>query len=202
MDTPRPSRKPSAKREAILDAAQILFLEEGYAATSMDAVATAASVSKATIYSHFESKDQLFAAIMHRRCEQHFAFSPADDSMDARRAFTLYGERLLGLLMQPAALALYRVVVAESHRSPELARTFYETGPIRGKTTIAATVERLRERGELAAEADPMVIADQFIAMLRAEAYHRALLDLPPGRSAADTVRAAVDTILRAYGRG
>jgi TetR/AcrR family transcriptional repressor of mexJK operon len=50
-------------------------------------------------------------------------------------------------------------------------------------------------------EVDPMVIADQFIAMLRAETYHRALLGLPPGRSVGDTVANAVQTLIRAYGK-
>jgi TetR/AcrR family transcriptional regulator, mexJK operon transcriptional repressor len=193
--------KPSAKREAILDAAQRLFLDEGYAATSMDAVAARAGVSKATIYAHFESKDQLFAAIMLRRCEANFVFAVPDDSHDAARTFTIYAERLLSLLTTPDALALYRVVVAESVRAPDLAQAFYDTGPLRGKTAIASSVASLQRRGELDGTADPYVIADQFIGMLRAETYHRALLGLPPGRTVDDTVADAVRLLLRAYGR-
>ena len=45
----------------ILDAARRLFLEHGYAVTSMDVVAQLAGVSKATVYARFESKEQLFA---------------------------------------------------------------------------------------------------------------------------------------------
>ncbi|BAE52967.1 TetR/AcrR family transcriptional regulator [Paramagnetospirillum magneticum] len=201
MTQTRTRSKPSAKREAILDAAQRLFLVEGYAATSMDAVAAGAGVSKATIYAHFEGKDQLFAAIMHRRCEASFVFASPDESFDAVRTFTTYAERLLTLLMTPDALALYRVVVAESARTPELAQAFYDTGPTRGKTAISASVVRLQERGELVAEVDPLVIADQFIGMLRAETYHRALLGLPSGRSIGDTVAHAVQTLIRAYGK-
>jgi TetR/AcrR family transcriptional repressor of mexJK operon len=193
--------KHSAKREAILDAAQVLFLSEGYAATSMDAVAASAGVSKATIYAHFEGKEELFAAIMRRRCEAHFVFSPPEEEFDAVRTFTTYAERLLRLLTTPEALALYRVVVAESHRTPELAAAFYENGPVRGREAITTSVTRLQQRGELAADADPEVIADQFIGMLRAEAYHRALLGLPPAnRDHAGTISAAVGTLLRAYG--
>ncbi|WP_096703769.1 TetR/AcrR family transcriptional regulator [Magnetospirillum sp. 15-1] len=201
MTNPRTRSKPSAKREAILDAAQRLFLDEGYSSTSMDAVAARAGVSKATIYAHFEGKDQLFAAIMHRRCEASFVFAPPDESFDAARILTTYAERLLTLLTTPDALALYRVVVAESARTPELAQAFYDTGPTRGKTAIAASVARLQARGELVGDMDAMVIADQFVGMLRAETYHRALLGLPPGRPLADTIAAAVQTLLRAYGK-
>jgi TetR/AcrR family transcriptional repressor of mexJK operon len=201
MTQTRTRSKPSAKREAILDAAQRLFLGEGYAATSMDAVAAQANVSKATIYAHFEGKDQLFAAMMHRRCDASFAFAPPDETFDAARTFTTYAERLLTLLMTPDALALYRVVVAESARTPELAQAFYDTGPTRGKAAISASVAQLQARGELIAEVEPLVIADQFIGMLRAETYHRALLGLSPGRPVAETIAAAVQTLIRAYGK-
>ncbi|MBI3444828.1 MAG: TetR/AcrR family transcriptional regulator [Magnetospirillum sp.] len=201
MLKPKTRAKPSAKREAILDAAQGLFLDVGYAATSMDSVATLAGVSKATIYAHFDSKDQLFAAMMHRRCDASFAFVPPDDTSDAARTLTIIAERLLSLLISPEALALYRVVVAESARAPELAKAFYETGPIRAKEAIAAIVARLQLRGELLAIQDAMVITDQFIGMLRAETYHRALLGLPAARPAAQTIATTVETLVRAYGR-
>lgn len=200
MTKTRTRSKPSAKREAILDAAQRLFLDEGYAATSMDSVAARAGVSKATIYAHFEGKDQLFAAIMHRRCEASFVFAAPDESQGVAHTFTTYAERLLTLLMTPDALALYRVVVAESARTPELAQAFYETGPARGKAAIAASVIRFQAQGDLVTNLDPMVLADQFIGMLRAETYHRALLCLPPGRTQAETIKAAVQTLISAYG--
>jgi TetR/AcrR family transcriptional repressor of mexJK operon len=200
MTKTRTRSKPSAKREAILDAAQRLFLDEGYAATSMDSVAARAGVSKATIYAHFEGKDQLFAAIMHRRCEASFVFAAPDESQGVAHTLTTYAERLLTLLMTPDALALYRVVVAESARTPELAQAFYETGPARGKAAISASIARFQAQGQLAKDVDPMVVADQFIGMLRAETYHRALLCLPPGRTQEETIKAAVQTLIRAYG--
>jgi TetR/AcrR family transcriptional repressor of mexJK operon len=192
--------KPSAKREAILDAAQAAFLDVGFAATSMDGVAAGAGVSKATIYAHFESKEQLFSAVMRRRCDSSFVFQEPDESADARTSLTLIGQRLLGLLMSPDALALYRVVVAEAFRAPDLARAFFETGPVRGKALIAASIQRLQGRGELSGKADPVILTDQFLGMLRAETYHRALLGLPPGRSVEDTIAKAVETVMAAYG--
>jgi len=196
---PKPA-KPSAKREAILDAAQRAFLEEGYAATSMDGVATGASVSKATIYAHFESKEQLFAAVMHRGCDSSFALVPPDESADARTALTVTAQRLMALLMAPKALALYRVVVAEASRSPDLARTYYENGPVRGKAAITAVIALLQRRGELAPAADAGTITDQLIGMLRAETFQRALLGLPDGRSLEDTIAAMVETLVQRFG--
>lgn len=192
--------KPSIKREAIIDAAQKAFLDVGYAATAMDGVALGAGVSKATIYAHFESKDQLFAAVMRRRCDSSFVFTPPDESADARTALTCIAQRLMALLTSPDALALYRVVVAEATRAPDLARAFYETGPVRAKAAIATTVERLKARGDLNKTVDALTFTDQLIGMLRAETYNRALLGLPQGRGMDQTITDAVETLLQAYG--
>ena len=57
----------------VLDAATALFMAQGYGAVSMDAIARAAGVSKATLYAHFSSKDQLFATIIGEACRQNIA---------------------------------------------------------------------------------------------------------------------------------
>jgi TetR/AcrR family transcriptional repressor of mexJK operon len=191
--------RSTAKREAIVDAAQGLFLETGYANASMDMMAARAGVSKATIYAHFKGKDELFAAVMQRRCEQSYAFQPPDAGLDARGALTVIAQRLTELMMSPEALALYRVVVTEAFRAPDLARAFYETGPAQGKANIAAVLKLLEQKGQLAVP-DPARATDQFIGMLRAECYHRVLLGLPPGRDNAATVADAVDTMMKTYG--
>ena len=62
--------KDLAKRQAILEAAKVLFLSNGYASTSMDAVAAEAGVSKLTVYSHFNDKETLFTAAVVAKCEE------------------------------------------------------------------------------------------------------------------------------------
>src|SRR5262245_66277957 len=68
-----------SKRDAIIDAAAHEFLEQGYGAASMDAIAKRANVSKATIYSHFENKHTLFGAIMTTRCQGVIPLFDTDD---------------------------------------------------------------------------------------------------------------------------
>jgi TetR/AcrR family transcriptional repressor of mexJK operon len=191
----RTGARSTAKREAILDAAQEVFLATGYAAASMDAVAARAGVSKATIYAHFDGKDRLFAAVMQRRCEQSYAFSQPSDMTDARAALTELGQRLIDLMLAPEPLAMYRVVVAEAARHPDLAQAFYETGPARGRASIVAVLQELAGRGLLAV-GNPWLVCDQFIGMLRTDVYMRALLGLPHGDAQA-TVKAAVETVLK-----
>ncbi|MEW5726608.1 MAG: TetR/AcrR family transcriptional regulator [Pseudomonadota bacterium] len=198
--TCRPSRG-SAKREAVLDAAQACFLEMGYAGTSMDAVAARAGVSKATIYAHFQGKDELFGAIMRRRCEQSIPdMPPPGPGEDARTVLTDVARRMLALFLLPEAMAVYRIVVAESPRHPDLATAFYAAGPERGKAGLSETFAELGRRGELVVD-DTWRAADLFVTMLRGEFFHRALLGLPPrpGFDFDSTVATAVETVLRAF---
>lgn len=191
----------SPKREAILDAAQSCFLELGWAAASMDLVASRAGVSKATIYAHFDGKDALFAAVINRRCERDLYTAEAwPQEGDARAILTTVGLSLARLLVAPETLAMYRVVVAEAARWPDLARAFWEAGPGQGKTRLSEMFAELDRRGELAVP-DPWAAADQFAGMMRAEVFHRLLLGLPlpEGRCLEGTIAAAVETVLRAF---
>src|SRR3954466_3680535 len=83
------TRRPE-KTEAILEAAGQLFREQGYGAVSMDQIARAAAVSKATVYAHFESKDRLFATMIQNGCSAYAqGVMPAlTDMEDVRAALT------------------------------------------------------------------------------------------------------------------
>src|SRR6185503_5530333 len=106
----------SPKRQLVLDAATELFMAQGYGAVSMDAVARAAGVSKATLYAYFSSKDQLFATIINGACLQKLALHEAlpTDATEVREALLGFGGRLLRFLVEPGVLAIHRVVIAES----------------------------------------------------------------------------------------
>jgi TetR/AcrR family transcriptional repressor of mexJK operon len=202
MSKAQPATRRSAKREAILDAALSAFLEVGYAATSMDGVAARAMVSKATIYAHFESKEQLFGAVIRRRCEQSAAFAPNRADQDARTTLTQLGRRVLDLLVEPGSLAMYRVVVAESVRHPDLARAFYDSGPGNGKAQMAQQIADLARKGELTV-ADPWDAADMFVGLLRTDWFMRTLLGLPQpdGRTLEGVVERSVEAMLKIFGK-
>ena len=119
------------KRQLVLDAATELFMAQGYGAVSMDAIARAAGVSKATLYAYFSSKDQLFATIISDACQQNIASATILPGleMDLRTALIDFAGRLLRFLLEDRALAIHRVVISESVRFPELGRAFYDNGP-------------------------------------------------------------------------
>jgi TetR/AcrR family transcriptional regulator, mexJK operon transcriptional repressor len=147
---PRPTaagRPPDpAKRSAILAAAQNLFASHGFSATSMDAVAQLAGVSKLTAYRHFGSKDQLFAEAVTARCSA--MLGAADTAQfgldDARSALIAFGQAFLALIMHDEALAVHRLVIAERDRAPQLGHIFHDSAIVPTKTRLALLIGQLR----------------------------------------------------------
>jgi AcrR family transcriptional regulator len=127
----RPSRAASLElRDRILESATKLFLTEGYGATSIEAVAARAGVSKRTFYARFDDKAALFAAVVHRIIEQ--MRPPANVPLLEGATVQDILQRLAGLILRaaltPRALALHRLVTAESQRFPNLIRAVDEEG--------------------------------------------------------------------------
>ena len=118
------------KTEAILVGGMQEFLTHGYAATSMDRVAIAAKVSKATVYSHFQDKESLFIALIQQLVEQKFQsiFSaPADQILQMAPEVVLktFANQALDIgKNEPQFLNFMRLIIGESGRFPQLARAF------------------------------------------------------------------------------
>jgi TetR/AcrR family transcriptional regulator, mexJK operon transcriptional repressor len=192
----------SPKHQLVLDAAASLFMAHGYGAVSMDAIARAAGVSKATLYAHFSSKDQLFATIIGDACQQKIALGELlpTNATDVRAALTAFGGGLLRFFLEDRALAIHRVVIGESTRFPELGRAFYDNGPAALFRTFGAWLTEQTEAGRLAVT-DSIMASEQFVGMLRTSLFLRASVGLtPPTDAEIDaTVKAAVTTFLKAY---
>ena len=198
------SRVSVTKHQNILSAARQIFLECGYAKASMDAVAARAAVSKATIYAHFTNKRALFEAIVNQRCEAIFSNIPLpEDITDARQALSHLGLRFLSQILQPEALALYRVVLGESPRLPEVGEAFYSAGPAAGQRIVGQFLAEMTRLGCLSIpDAQILPVTDMFLSMLKGDLYTRALLGLKQSpRSIDSVVAAAVDLVLAAFGR-
>jgi AcrR family transcriptional regulator len=192
------------KREQIMAAARVIFCEQGYGVASMDAIARAAGVSKATVYAHFTGKEDLFGQMIQRECLTRFrgfASLLVTDPIDPPTGLKRAAEEFMAPILSPAALAVHRVVIAESGRFPELGRIFYEAGPERTITALARYLEAADVQGKLAVP-DPWLAATQFIGMLKAYQHLRFVLGLEPPISPDDVTRSidsAVARFLRAY---
>lgn len=135
----RPSRAQALQlRDRILEAASDLFLTEGYGATSIEAVAERAGISKRTFYHRFDDKAALFVAVVHRIIEQ-MRPPPGVPLLEGGNLYDIL-RRLAGLILRaalsPQAIALHRLVTAESLRFPNLARAVYEEGGTQEATDL------------------------------------------------------------------
>ncbi len=192
-----------SKVDATLDAAAALFLAEGYAGVSMDAVARGAGISKATLYAYFAGKDALFAAVIGRQCAAmaREATAEAGHGRSLQEGLTRFGVAALTLLLSPASLAVFRTVLTEAARAPGLAQAFHAAGPAQAKAALAEWLAEEQRLGRMDGGADPQRAAMEFHAMLRGELWLRANLGLEkPGAAAIrQNAAAAAETFCRAY---
>lgn len=204
-ERPRRGRPPDPrKRRAILRAATRLFLQRGFAGTSMDAIAGAAGVSKLTLYAHFGSKDGLFQEMVRERCASYGQGGSYEAllAVPPRAALGRIGRSFLGLLLDPEVVRLHNVIAAESARRPRMARLFFSAGPERISAALADYLRRATEGGQLAVP-DPALAAEQFHALVKGMPHFRATLHLRPPPTPAGlraNVERCVDLFLRAYG--
>jgi TetR/AcrR family transcriptional repressor of mexJK operon len=195
----------NAKVRQILTAARKLFMELGYGAASMDAIARQASVSKATLYTHFDGKDALFAALIMAECK-HLSGQigqRAFDAPDIRDALRSLAEDFNNLLCSDEGLAMYRMVVAEAPRFPELGRIFYDSGPKVMIDRIADLLAAAGSRGLLKI-GDARIAAIQFISLVRGDSHLTRILGVTPAtkKVAADYIDSGVALFLAGYGTG
>ena len=199
-----PPELESPKRRAILAAAADLFMADGYGAVSMDAIAKAACVSKATLYSHFGAKDRLFAAIVTEACQtmRNIGTGGSDlDELPLREALVHVGRHWLRFLLADRAMAVRRIVVAEGPKFPELAHAFYDCGPRVTRAWLAGWLADRMERRHVRC-IDAESAAAQFIGLLTGDILLRASLGIGPRADDATidaTVQAAVDTFCLAF---
>ncbi|WP_187148653.1 TetR/AcrR family transcriptional regulator [Methylocella silvestris] len=149
------------RRDEIAAVAEAVFLDGGYADTTMQIVAARAGASKETLYRHFGCKAELFAEVVRRRSA---LISGGEDNLRGppEQALLRFSLNFLEFLTRPDSVCLYRVVVAEAPREPELGRIFFDQGPGRLLLRLAAFLKSAAEAGELHC-ADPTLAARLFL---------------------------------------
>lgn len=169
-------RAPRSARDLILKAATEAFLAHGYAGVSIDEIAAQAGVSKPTIYSHFQGKEQLFTAIMNAICdnfEEPF-LGPNADAEELSTILVQIANNYTRAILVPGVLAMHRLFVAEAQRFPELSRRYFEAGPRRVHNTLAKFFKKRMARGEIR-KCDPLLLAQFFAAVVIAPMRMRRL---------------------------
>ncbi|HUN50419.1 MAG TPA: TetR/AcrR family transcriptional regulator [Candidatus Sulfotelmatobacter sp.] len=200
MATETLSREP--KEQQILTAAKELFLEKGYAATSMDMVAQRARASKTTLYTRFPSKEALFAATVKAECEARgMVFRPSDfDGVPIGEALYRIGRRFVDLICSVEAVCLHQVITGEAARFPEVAEAFKRVGPDRIVAAVADYFAQAKARGQLDIE-DPLFAAEYFLTSLKGMPHGDLLLGVRQIPSEAERER-FVGNVVRMFLKG
>ncbi|MFJ9620733.1 TetR/AcrR family transcriptional regulator [Streptomyces sp. NPDC101181] len=159
-------RLAQQKREAITSAATDLFLDRGYDGTSLARIAEAAEVSKSTLFKQFPTKAALFEAIVTESWQRDAGDTAArPPAGDLRAGLTAIGHRYAELIGQPRMAGLFRIVIAELPRFPELGRMQFQLGKMPYFASVQRYLESEREAGN-ADVPDAESAANQFLGMI------------------------------------
>ncbi len=150
------------KRERIHRAAQTLFMQHGFEATSMDALALAAGVSKPTLYRYYQNKEALFIAVLEQLAVGHLSEHallalrdrPMENLSRLEEALTLWAQETIKHILHPTYIGLMRLLIAELPRFPQLGSQFAEAVPQQGGAFLRALLESARQHGVIVGD-DP-----------------------------------------------
>ncbi|EWC41648.1 TetR family transcriptional regulator [Pseudomonas stutzeri] len=202
--SPGPGRpKDPAKREAILAAAQVLFLGNGYEGSSMEAIATEAGVSKLTLYSHFKDKEALFCAAVKATCETRLPrrLFQLEANCDIAGVLMAIGRAFHELVNSPESIGLHRVMVAMATQNPGLVKMFFDAGPQQLLFDLHQLFAQADARGLLDI-AEPLRAAEHFCSLIKGAQHFRLLIgyaEAPSQTESDQHVEDVVGVFLRAY---
>jgi TetR/AcrR family transcriptional regulator, mexJK operon transcriptional repressor len=188
----------------LAEVAERLFLKHGFAETTMQMIALEAEASKETLYRHFASKEALFAELINARAATVAGpqSALARDEPPATALFEL-GMSLINLMMKGEAPALFKIIMADAHRAPDLARIFYDQGPGATLKRLTAYLRSATQRGLLRCP-DPRQAAKLFLGAVISHHHLHCLIGQPPIPPSSvemkEHVRAAVEMFMSHFG--
>ena len=197
------SARGQQRKARILAAATKLFLKEGYGDTSIDAIVEKSGGSKATLYSFYPTKADLFRAVVDSIVVSNEGVELK--SLDnVRDTLVNFSEERLRVVFSRKHRALMRLIIGERDRFPDIARMYYERGPLHGDTLLRDYFETLIDKGLIDIRS-PVEASEFFRGMLMHQRYIDQLYLNAPVPSAEEvSVRArhVVDRFLEAYHQG
>jgi TetR/AcrR family transcriptional regulator, mexJK operon transcriptional repressor len=203
---PRPKKQEATdpngenrKLRRILSGARALFTALGFDATSMDAIAREAGVSKATLYVHFASKDALLVALVDDEC-RHLGPQPVwhtdGGPIDLERMLREIAEGYTAFFLNDRGLALHRLVMSNAARFPQMAEAFMAAGPGRCEDEVVSFLQAAQAQGLLQIP-DLRFAAVQFLNLVQGRLQLRWELQL--GRPTDAELDALIDGGIRVF---
>lgn len=192
------------KFDQVLRGAREVFMADGFEGASVDDIARAAGVSKATLYSYFPDKRLLFMEVAQTECSlmAERIVAMVDETKPAREVLLIAATQLTRFLVSEFAQQVFRICVAERDRFPELGRAFYEAGPKNGRRQLADYLNKAVAKGELAIE-DACIAAEQFSELCKVRLWPLAAFGIQSEFSDAEideVALQAVDMFMARYG--
>ena len=177
----RRTPRGEARRSALLVAAREVFLEQGYEGTSIEEIVRRVGGSKASLYSYFGSKEGLFWEMAGELTDEFIEelAVPTQADADLENTLNTIGLRFLRGFLDPAGCRMFRTLIAESQRFPELAQRFFERGPQRARQALGQYLRLQHEAGRIDC-ADPQMAASQLLELVKGPPHARVMLSMPP----------------------
>lgn len=196
--------KKGRKFDQVLEGARQVFMSDGFEGASVDDIARAAGVSKATLYSYFPDKKFLFLQVAKIACQRQadHAVETIDMTAPARQVLRSIASEMVDFITSEFGTRIFRICVGESERFPELAREFYECGPMLIRERMADFFHLAMERGELQID-DVALAADQFHELCKADLFPRMVFSMAKTFTRAEkdrTIDGAVEMFMARYG--
>jgi len=162
------------KYDQVLDGARAVFMVDGFEGASVDQIARAAGVSKATLYSYFPDKRLLFMEVVNAECQRQReeALNSIDMAQPPHVVLGQVGRHFLRFITSTFGVRIFRICVAEADRFPEIGRSFYDSGPAVMRAEMAQYFDLACGRGELHIP-DTCLAADQFGELCKADLWPR-----------------------------
>jgi AcrR family transcriptional regulator len=188
------------RRAAFLKAARDVFLEYGYEAANMAEIVKRAGGSLSTLYSQFGGKKGLFEAMIDARVRELTAQMQIELAAHAplREGLRRIGEAFLLKQTQPESLDVFRLMVAQAKKFPDIAETWGKRGPEQVRKALAEYLRDRAEAGEIRIQNFELAAAIYF-DLVRSRIQFRALLNPsyePTEAEVRDTVDRAVKVVL------
>lgn len=192
-----------AKQDAILASARDEFFEYGFESASIERIASAANVSKVTIYNHFQNKENLFSAMVGSECRIMRGNLPemSEEEIPLRTELMIFAQSMMEFLSSPDIIRFDRRMAAEVERHPEMGERFLNAGPRLMQKMLTEMIAAEMDRGRLD-KADPVQAAAHLYGIVKGFAdveWRFSDPDAAAGSVSTASLESAVDRFLLAY---
>ncbi|OUS19972.1 TetR/AcrR family transcriptional regulator [Litorivita pollutaquae] len=192
------------KFDQVVEGARQVFMSDGFDGASVDDIAKAAGVSKATLYAYFPDKKLLFLEVAKTECKRQAeaCFDVLQEGATLRDVLLSGAQHMIRFFISDFAQGVFRLCVAESERFPEFGRDFYTSGPMMARNRLLEAFRAANDSGAMQID-DLQLASDQFVELCKTDIWPRLIFGISREFSEEEIARVAtgaVDVIFARYG--